>query len=166
MNIYDPTGRTYRITTQPEDGHGLPPNSVRVKTYRQILTEYRTHPEAKFNGPDGQPCTGTIRGVLTRRTIQTTTRHLIGKEANHIGRTEAGLVGDLDDILTDYPDPAEGTLLTTVLPLLGHLSSREIAVRTGISKTTVNNIRKGAQPRPKHRSALTDLASQLYAPGI
>src|SRR5215210_6040004 len=41
------SSRTYRIATR--DGvQG--PNTVRVKTYRDVLDEYRWHPESKFNG--------------------------------------------------------------------------------------------------------------------
>ncbi len=63
-NMYEPDGSTYRITT---DRHDLRSDAVHVKSYGQVLREYRRHPEHKFNGPDGQRCRLTTQGVLQRR---------------------------------------------------------------------------------------------------
>jgi hypothetical protein len=63
--LLDPTGRTKKIE---------------VKCYGNILGEYRNHPEAKFLGPDGIPCHGQTRGVLTRTELVTGRIRYIGKE--------------------------------------------------------------------------------------
>jgi hypothetical protein len=53
---------SYRITT----GKSAPPSAgvAIVKSYGDILREYPTHPEHKFQRPDGQSCRRNIRGIL------------------------------------------------------------------------------------------------------
>jgi hypothetical protein len=68
-NAYEP-GSKYEIV--PDDGTGeqlasATDGRVIVKTYRSVLADYRTHPEAKSLGPDGEPCGKQTRGLLTRR---------------------------------------------------------------------------------------------------
>jgi hypothetical protein len=53
LNRY--SGRPYRITTEPSDG-SVKPGTVTVKTYRDIIDEFATHPEAKSASHDGRPC--------------------------------------------------------------------------------------------------------------
>jgi hypothetical protein len=60
-NRYD--GTQYRITTEPTRGR-LPPRTVRIKTYRGVLAEYRGHPEDKSLALDGEPCRRRTRGLL------------------------------------------------------------------------------------------------------
>ncbi len=62
------------ITPKPSEGcerDGL----VTVKTYRDILREYATHPESKSADPTGGPCTRRTTGLLERRhvTVRTIT---------------------------------------------------------------------------------------------
>lgn len=76
-----------------------------VKTYRDVLAEYQTHPETKSLGPDGQPCDRATVGLLSRRPVKVAAIHYIGKESNKIEEATSGLVTDLDDVLTEYFDP-------------------------------------------------------------
>jgi hypothetical protein len=53
-NVYDPNGPDHRISSETlisRRGHPLPRGTVGVRSYRDILTAYRTHPEAKSIGP-------------------------------------------------------------------------------------------------------------------
>ncbi len=88
-NLYDPDGRTYRITT--DRNAPAEPDLVIAKSYQHVLREYRLHPEHKFHGPDCQQCQRLTRGVLQRRPIHLLgTPRLIGKEANELGSSTSG----------------------------------------------------------------------------
>ncbi len=80
-NLYDPTGRDYRITTTRWDNTvgARPVDLVEVTTYRQLLRRYHCHPEAKYAGADGG-----ARGLgwLERLSIRPGHMTTIGKETN------------------------------------------------------------------------------------
>jgi hypothetical protein len=159
-NIYDPNGPSYRITT---DRMAAPaPDLAVVKSYADILSEYRVHPEYKFNGADGQPCRRNTRGLLQRRPVDLVGPvRLIGKEANNIDEAQAGRYAQLDEITTEYRDPADDHFRQHVMPLLDHLSGRELADLVGADRRTIDRIRSGQMPRRSLREALERLASQV-----
>ena len=81
IRLLDPKGRTKK---------------VEVKCYGNILGAYREHPEAKFLGSDGQPCSKLTRGLLQRSHVVANRHRYIGKEVSR--RWEQG-----DDIsLVDF----------------------------------------------------------------
>jgi len=95
--------RTYTITPISSEGYerdGL----VTVKTYRDVLTEYATHTEAKSADPTGRPCTRRTTGLLERRHVTVRTITHIGKEANQLEDVQAGLHARQDDVLNAYDD--------------------------------------------------------------
>ena len=53
----------------------------RLRTLKDLLSEYVQHPIAEMLAPDGSPCRGYTRGVLRRRPIRDGERWLILKEA-------------------------------------------------------------------------------------
>jgi hypothetical protein len=75
------TGEGLRITTHGAGGDGY----VRVKTYGEIVEDYRLHEESKSVGPDLQPCGKRTIGLLGRRAVvvRGKPRHL-GKESNKL----------------------------------------------------------------------------------
>ena len=133
-----------------------------------MLGEYRSHPEAKSLGPDGRVCRRTTRGLLARRPVEASLIHHIGKEANRLEDVEAGLVGDLDEVLTEYVDPAQDLIRTLVLPMLEGLSNREVARRISdddkrVDDKTIGGIRRGARPHTATREKLWKLATDIAA---
>ena len=53
MPWYDrKSGDEIRIATNPLDGT-VEPDVIRVRTYRDVLIQYETHPEAKSLAPNG-----------------------------------------------------------------------------------------------------------------
>ncbi len=72
--------------------------NVLVETFRDVLLRHVAHPEAKFLASTGEPCVANTRGLLQRRPTISTGRETIGKEANLIEETQAGL-------RTDDPTP-------------------------------------------------------------
>ncbi len=159
-NLYDPDGPTYRITTHR--GAPAEPDLVVVKSYADVLREYRLHPEHKFHGPDGTPCGRLTRGVLHRRPVHLAgpLRH-IGKEANRLDDVQAGLVGDLGDVLTEYHDPYAGWFHQLVLPVLERYSGRQLADLLRTDRRTIDRIRAGQHPRPDLAQPLVELAASV-----
>jgi hypothetical protein len=161
------TGHSYRITTT-----GQPtPTTARVQTYRDVLADYRTHPEPKSLGPDGKPCDRATVGELRRRHVRPLPpiSH-IGKETNKHDERQANLGYDPEP-LTEYADPKRDVYATLVAPVLGEPPVREIAATTGVSTRTVERARAGHTVRPEARDALTAYAiayarSRLGAAGI
>src|SRR5205085_2640066 len=74
------SGVTYPVTT------GSYPHAdfARVKSFGDILAEFRTHPEPKSAGPNGEECDRTTVGLLRRRHVQMARIVLLGKESNKI----------------------------------------------------------------------------------
>ncbi len=147
-NVYDPDGPSYRITTdwQPTADDDV----AVVQSCADVLRDYRVHTEAKFLGPDGQPCRRITRGVLNRRPVGAVgTPALIGKEANRLEDVQNGLVADLDEVLTTYLDPAEEgeVLADLVLPVLARYTGRKLARLVGCDRRQVDRVRHGQRPR-------------------
>lgn len=164
-NLYDPDGRTYRITTDPNAP--AEPDLAVVKSYQQVLREYRLHPERKFQAPSGKPCRRVTRGLLQRRPVHLAgpIRH-IGKEANKLDDVQAGLHSELDEVLTEYNDPNTDVLHRLALPALHHLSGRELARRVHTDRRTIDRIRAGQKPRPDLHARLLELASDHARQGL
>jgi hypothetical protein len=94
-------GRPIAITTRP----GGEPGKVRLKTYGDVVNDYRLHPEAKSGDPrGGLGRRGTV-GLLPRLRVQAVgvPRH-IGKESNRLDEAQNGLVSDPDEVYVEYRD--------------------------------------------------------------
>lgn len=152
------SGRRYLITTTGTGGEA----AVRVKTYADVLAEYRVHSEPKSLAPDGTPCGRNTVGLLRRRPVTATHITYIGKESNRLEDVEAGVVHDPDEVLTEYPDPRRDLLRTLILPVLRDRSNREIAEAIQLHPNTVKRIRSGRSvPRAEHRAAFIAHAANI-----
>jgi hypothetical protein len=161
-NAYEP-GSRYEIVPDDRTGEQLATainGRVIVKTYRTVLDDYRTHPEAKSLGPDGRPCDRRTVGLLTRRPVRVAAIHYIGKEANKLDERESGLVADLDDVLTEYRNPEQDSFRRLVVPVLRELPVDRIAAAAGVSERTVKRARAGQPIGRNVRSKLTAYAIQ------
>jgi hypothetical protein len=120
--VRDRPGQTYRAIT----GRGPAPGEVPIKTYRDVLTDYRNHPEAKSLAPDSVRAGWHSRGLLKRRRVIATRIHYIGKESNELEDAEAGLLPDLADRQVEYEDPRqdEWERLRQVLARTSHRRDR------------------------------------------
>jgi hypothetical protein len=76
INLLD--GRSYEISLEPD------PNQDKVlpDSFRILLRNYLTRPEAKSLGPNGEPCTGKTSGVLQRSHITVSRLVPVGKETD------------------------------------------------------------------------------------
>jgi hypothetical protein len=163
-NLYDQDRNLYRITT--DANQPAAPDLVLVRSYRDVLAEYRGHPEHKFDAPDGGRVRPDTRGELQRRTVRSDGRlHLIGKEANKIDDVQSGVIADPDEVITDYSTgtPSAAWLRDYVLPVLARYPGRQLAALVGANRRSIDRIRRGAQPRPALAAALTQLAARVAA---
>jgi hypothetical protein len=171
-NAYEP-GSRYEIV--PDNGEGeqlanATDGRVIVKTYRSVLADYRTHPEAKSLGPDGKPCNRATVGLLSRRPVKVAAIHHIGKESNRIEDAQSGLVTDLDEVLTEYRAPERDPLWRLTIRALRTLPVEQTAANARVSERTVKRARAGRTISKTARAKLTDHAarharSQLRAAG-
>jgi hypothetical protein len=154
------SGRQYQITTEPSNARHRP-GIVTAKTYRDMLAEYAVHPEAKSNGPDGEPCKRQTVGMLARRPVAARTIAHIGKEANRLEEAQAGLLQRSEELLSAYDDVDQLALQEWALPILRELGVREVARRTGHSLGAVHAVlAETAAPRPEAaRRYLTSIAT-------
>jgi hypothetical protein len=158
-NLYDPHGRTYRITTSRLEAAD-DPELVLAKSYGQVIRDYLLHPEHKFAAPDGTPCRRGTRGLLRRRPVVAGEVRRIGKEANKLEDVQAGLIAQLGDVVNDYPDPQHSHFHNHVLPVLDSYSGRQLAELLGTDRRTVDRIRAGGAPRTKLLTRMVGLAAQ------
>ncbi len=138
------------------------PDSVKVKTNRDVLERYGTHPEPKSLEPDGKPCHRQSHGLLQRRPVTATEISYIGKESNRLEETTAGLIHDLGEVLNTHGDPNLDSWLRLVVPALRDFNTVEIAERANLDRRSVQRLLSGAHyPRRGHRRALTAIAVEL-----
>lgn len=160
-NLYDPGHQPYSVTTTRD----TPPSSdvAIMRSYGQVLREYRSHPEYKFFGPNGEPCLRATQGTLRRRSIHPIQVVLIGKEANHLEEVQAGLVGKASDVVVQYGSSEVPGFGHRILPILARYSGRELARVTGVDRRTIDRVRAGQVPRSGLRQSLEALATTLAA---
>lgn len=145
------TGGTYSITTGSAGDGG---QSVRVKSYADVISDYTTHPEYKSLGPDGRPAARAARGLLTRRPVTVGSIHYICKESNRLEDVEAGTVHDLEEVLTEYEDPKQDPWVTEVLPTLRAMTAKQAADALGVSVRHAKRVRRyGTRPRVRNHAA-------------
>lgn len=162
------SGKRYHVTVGDDAGEGV----VRVKTYGDVVSEYRRHPEHKSLAPDGQPCAQSTVGLLQRRPVETLRVVYMGKESNLPEEVKHGLVHDQGDVMNEYEDPAEDPFMRLTVPVLSMMKPREIAEASGLHIRTVKRIRAGGQrPHARNRDVLTAVVvqhvrAQLKAAGV
>jgi len=152
------SGDTFRIHTE-----GPPsPDSIKVKTNRDVLDRYRSHPEPKSLDPNGEPCTRLTTGLLQQRPVRATDIAYIGKESNRLEEATAGLVHEPDEIISSYSDPQLDPYRTLVLPALRRFRTADIAEAAGLNPRTVQRLLRDKQyPRRRHRATLIGVAAEL-----
>ncbi len=152
------SGTRYPIATgESGDGEGV----ARVKTYRDVLREFRGHPEAKSAGPDGRTCGRGTAGLLRRRQVRSVPELLayVGKESNRLEEVEAGLGHDPEEVYTQYPDPRRDPWRALVQPVLKDIPAKRLAEETGLAMSTIKAARNGhTVPHERNREALARAA--------
>ena len=134
--------------------------TAQVNSIRDVVAEYRFHPEFKSEGGDGQPCGKRTAGLLGRRHVELTgAPTLIGKESNRLEDVQAGLIGDWSEVGNEYHDPHEWE--STVLPVLRAIPLGQLSERSGLHPSTLKRIRAGrSRPRGRNVAILAGIAEQ------
>lgn len=152
LDIY--SGKKYSITTSGSSSRGV----VRIKTYRDVLDNYRRHPEAKSLGPDGEVCDRKTKGILKRRQIEVMDFAYVGKESNRLEEVQTGLVHDEDEILNEYRDPRNDPFKNLVLPVIKKMPVKRLMDESGLSRREISYIRAGKKS-PRDRKKFVQIAA-------
>jgi hypothetical protein len=140
---------------------------ARVKTYRDVLDEYRRHVEAKSLASDGTIGSGSTVGLLRRRPVTALYLTHLGKESKRMEEVEAGLVHDPDEVYTEYHDPEHDAWRTLIVPVLKQMSRRLLMEQTGLDRSSIPRIRKGhGVPHQAAREGLTRAATAFARAGL
>ena len=151
VNRHD--GRPLTVTTKPAGESG----KVRLKTYCDIVDDYRTHPESKSGDPRGGRATRGSVGLLPRLHVAAIEIRHIGKESNRLDEVEEGLVADPDEVYVEYRD--EKWEWKQALPGLRHLREEigawDLARRAAMSERALRYALNGGKlPRAGARQRL------------
>jgi hypothetical protein len=114
-----------------------------LKTMADVIDEFAIHPEAKSNGPDGQPCGYLTIGLLQRRPIFGAIPVYLGKESKHADLVKDGVEHDLNRVQAIYVDPRTDPVVTVLLPALSQHSIASLRRNTGRSERQCRNYRSG-----------------------
>ncbi len=138
------TGKKYRIHPGVDRNGRRKRGEIWVKTYGNILGEYRVHPEAKFVDGNGNPCGDTTRGLLRPSHIVAAAHRYIGKETSR--HWEQG-----DDMsLVDFKcmEYRNGKVIANKVTQerIAKFSERQIEEATGLDRKTIRLIRRGKEP--------------------
>ncbi len=99
------------------------------------------------------------RGLLKRRPVQARSITHIGKEANLLDEIQAGLIGDDEQVLTEYHDQQLDPFVCLVLPIVRDLPLAQLTRETGLDPATIKRIRsRTVQPSTTSRELLTRYA--------
>ena len=157
------SGSSYRVTT----GDAMSEGVVRIKTYRDVVTEYRRHAEYKSLAPDGQPCSPTTTGLLRRRPVEVTRVVYTGKESNRLEDILHGLIADEDEVTNEYRDPNNDPFVLFVAPVLRTMSVQTVVEASGLGVRTVKRARSGkVRPHSGARDILTTIAIEEARSGL
>jgi hypothetical protein len=96
-------GEPLLLTTRPA-GDG---RKVRVRTYRDVVLDYRLHPDPKMAASDGGPVRRGTVGVLARRAVRVTRIRYVGKETARLIDEQSGQLRVADEPYTEYGNPSE-----------------------------------------------------------
>jgi hypothetical protein len=134
------TAKQYRIHPGVDRDGRRKPGEIWVKTYGNILGEYREHPEAKFLGPDGVPCTSTTRDLLRPCHSIAGQHRYIGKETSR--HWEQGDDMSLVDFRCMEYRNGKVTANAETIRRMEEFSERQIERATGLDRQTIRLIRR------------------------
>ena len=163
-NRFDPASGSYRISTG-DPSFWCGDDVVVVKSYRQVLSEYLAHIEAKSQAPGGLPSQASTKGLLQRRSIRPATISYLGKEANQLEAVQHGLILDPVDVQSVYltrPPGGEDVWTELVLPVLLDVPLAALSSETHLSLSALKDIRSGrAAPRAANAASLLRAAARF-----
>jgi hypothetical protein len=79
-------GQQYQVTTDID--RAVPGRVILVKSYQQVISDYVSHPETKYDAANGEPCSSDTRGILRPCHINALAYQHITKDSSSV--TTAG----------------------------------------------------------------------------
>lgn len=158
VNQYDP-GSTYTISPTM----GIFTETVKVRTYGEILSEYLLHPETKFTDAMGARCSMHTTGRLYRTKLVLAGVDYIGKESNRVEQVAQGeLELETTQLKVSQEDVRWDQIRERVFEVLSRYRDAENARLSGLSVREYRNIRSGVhRPNRIARHALIDMAVRI-----
>jgi hypothetical protein len=154
------TGKPVKLARTEEPTY-LQTDSIRVQTYRDVLRRHLTHPESKYGGQDGQPCSFDTTGELRRLCVSVVDVVHIGKESHDLEDVQNQLISAASAYVTYVDKPAawEKDLQT-----LREIPRRVLAKLSGLHPRSLRAILNRARsPHPRHRVLLQEIARRWRA---
>ena len=156
------TGQGIAVTTRP-DGE---PGKVRLKTYRDVITEYGTHPDVKSGDPEGGQAHRGTRGLLPRLHVEVTEVRHIGKESNHLDEEDEGALLADGEVYVEYRDERQEWL--AVVPRLRAFRAahgwRVMAEAAELSERALRDaLNRGRMPHGRARDCLLGLLTDQWS---
>jgi hypothetical protein len=137
------SGRQYAIGV----GRDTPGHVVQVKSYRDVILEYRIHPEPKSLDAEGKPCDQASVGLLARRPVQLGSLVYVGKESNQFEQVSLGLLHSRKEVQPAYHPPQLTAWDLIYLPAIRRVPLKQLVARTGLGSRAIRLIWK-RQRRP------------------
>jgi hypothetical protein len=151
------SGTRYRITTQKDTYRA---NTVIVKSYADVLAEYRSHPEPKSADASGAACGKQTKGFLQRRAVHVSHLMYTGKESNRLDDVASGMVHKWDDVRNEYCDTRHDPWRTLVVPVLALMPLDILANVTGLKERAIRDLQKG-RSTPRYHSTRVALVGAV-----
>jgi hypothetical protein len=132
-----------------------------VKSYREVVSEYLVHREAKSLAPGGDRSGWHTVGLLERRPMVTEDVAYIGKEANELDDSLAGQIRDEAAVLNTYG--AEIGDWEATLPLLFELPRNWLIEKSGVDRSSIHRYLSGTtRPRRRRQEELRELVERWH----
>ena len=147
-------------------GDAVTQGVARVKTYGDVVAEYRCHREHKSLAPDGQPCAQASVGLLQRRPVEALQVVYVGKESNRLEEVQHGLIEDEDEVMNEYPDPSNDPFIRFVMPVLKDMPRGQLVTACALHPDSLKRIIAGRRPRVSVRERLSSIAIDHAREGL
>jgi hypothetical protein len=146
------SGREFRIGV----GRETPGNYAQVRSYRDVILEYRVHPEPKSLDASGAPCGIASTGLLQRRPVHLGSLVYVGKESHLREQVQQGLIHARHEVQPTYPAPQLAAWDLIYRAATKRIALERLVAVTGLGSRAIRYLWTGERrPSPEVEAALT-----------
>jgi hypothetical protein len=156
------SGRQFRIGV----GRATPSDHAQVRSYRDIILEYRVHPEPKSLDATGLPCGVASVGLLQRRPVQLGALVYIGKESHLREQVQQGLIHAREEVQPIYQAPQMTAWDLIYWPVVQRIALKRLTAVTGLGSRAIRYIWSGARRPSSEVEAALRREAQAWANSI
>jgi hypothetical protein len=136
--------------------------TVSVKTFGDVISEYAFHAESKCADSKGNVCGKDTRGLLRRRHVKIDRIRFIGKESNTLEEVHAGLIHSSADAYIEFIDPRRDEWECRIRPALKRLPLSKLCEESGLSRRMLIKSRSGqSRPHLHNRELLSKVVQKI-----